>query len=47
MDQSLVLLQLSEEHPLQSSPHWPPFIWLCSDVKDTEQKLSEGLLSGG
>lgn len=34
-----------EEHQLVHSLHRPAFIWLLSDVKDTEQKMSEGLVS--
>lgn len=45
--QFLALCRCQEEPQLRSRLHGPPFIWLLSDVKDTEQKWSEGRLSGG
>lgn len=36
-----------KEHQFLSALNQLPFIWLFSDLKDTEQKVSEGLDSGG
>lgn len=40
-------LLASKEHPFLSALNQLLFIWLFSDLKDTEQKVSEGLDSGG